>query len=508
MFILKKAISCFIAANLFLSMNFSVSAFDNDKSSEYANVATVTDVAYKSSSGSEIQNHVAIMEDILGDSLNDFKNYITESIYNNPDKIKISQFNIPNTSIATDALCDYIYFEIPEAFNFLEFSYSRNSSCVLYIYPKYVMTAEEYQAKLKNCNDIADKMLKGIANNSSLEEYEKALLVHDRLALNCEFNYYVAENQELANDTFAYTMYGAIAEGDAVCLGYAEAYNFLLSKIGIKSKTCISWQMGHAWNIVYIDGNAYHVDVSWDDGFVNGGVEHNYFLLSTNAFYSGVNGTQGHVATDYINEPTSTYFDRFYWQRSYTAFQLIGNELYYFNNNSGQLIRQSDNKVLYTVNDKWKNNSNSNYFSGNYSKLSSNGRVLFISDSKSVIEFNVNDMSSAVIFTPNLSVGSYYSVFGMIYSDGYIICDLFNSPYRDKADMTRYEKMEYKSEILKGDADEDGMLSAKDVILLRRALVGGWNVNIILEISDYDNNGIFQSKDILQFRKQITNNKE
>lgn len=506
MFIFKKVISFFITVSLLLSTNFPVSAFDGTQDIESSFEKKVTNVVYNSANVSAAQNHVSIMEDILGDSLDEFKNYITDAIYDQPEKIKVSQFNIPSDAESIDALKDYVYFEIPEAFNFLNFSYAKNSSYLLYLYPKYTMTVEEYQTKLKNCNDIADKMLKGIVNNSSLEEYEKALLLHDRLALNCEFNYEIAESTELNNENFVYTMYGAIAEGDAVCLGYAEAYNFLLTKAGIKSKTCVSWQMNHAWNIVYIDGEAYHVDVSWDDGYVNGGVEHNYFLLSTNAFYSGVNGVEGHVATDYISEPTSTYFDKFYWQCSMTAFQLIGDEIYYFNNNSGQLLRQSDNKVLYSVNDKWKNNSNSNYFSGNYSKLSSCGNILLISDSKSVTEFNIKDMSSKVIFTPNLSVGSYYSVFGMIYSDGYIICDLFNSPFRDTANMKKYEKIKYVSKIVKGDADEDGLLSAKDITSLRRSLAGGWNVNIDLEISDYDDNGIFEAKDILQFRRQLTDN--
>ena len=66
----------------------------------------------------------------------------------------------------------------------------------------------------------------------------------------------------------------AFVDGITACQGYAEAYNVLMNKAGIyccvvhgkaypkkKSKKSIS----HAWNIVYIDGAWYHVDVTWMD---------------------------------------------------------------------------------------------------------------------------------------------------------------------------------------------------------------------------------------------------
>ncbi len=499
MAILKRFFSIFIVLNIILTSNISLFAYYNcDTLPTTAQVNTV----YGSNSESTNKNHLDIMKNILGESLNDFKEYLTNEIYFQPKSIKVSQYNIPNNEDIIKALCDYVYYEIPEAFNFIKFSYARNSSYLLYLYPKYTMTVDEYQTKLSICNANAEKLLLGITDNSKLKSYEKALLIHDRLALNCEFDYELIESSEINNEDFAYTMYGAMCDGEAVCLGYAEAYSFLLEKAGIQSRICVSTSMNHAWNIIYIDNEAYHVDVTWDDGYVNGGVEHNYFLLSTEAFYRGVNGTQGHNATDYLNEPTDTYFDSFYWQSSYTAFQLINDELYYFNNKSCQLIRNSDGKVLYTVSDRWQNNSSS-YYSGNYSKLSSDGNVLFVSDSKNVSLLNINNMTSMVIFTPDLSVGNYYSIFGMIYSDGNIICDLFNSPARDKANMIKYQQLEYTPEIIKGDVDNDGMLTVKDISMLRRALVGNWNITVDINISDYDENGRFELKDIIQFRRKM-----
>lgn len=148
---------------------------------------------------------------------------------------------------------------------------------------------------------------------------EKALVLHDWLVLNCEYNWYVGFHQSASagNTGDAYvdsgmpwTAYGAMAKGDAVCAGYALAYKYLLGQAGIPCVYISSSEMNHAWNGVQINGNWYQVDATWDDPVLNreGRVGHGYFLLSDETF-----GTTGkHYGWDKIVTCNSKIYESDY----------------------------------------------------------------------------------------------------------------------------------------------------------------------------------------------------
>lgn len=99
--------------------------------------------------------------------------------------------------------------------------------------------------------------------DAGMDDVEKALALHDYLAVHCGYNWAVAAgNPEEAPDT-VYSAYGALVEGDAVCQGYALAYRLLLEEAGIPSAMLTS--ANHMWNLVQLGGDWYHVDVTWDD---------------------------------------------------------------------------------------------------------------------------------------------------------------------------------------------------------------------------------------------------
>ena len=67
--------------------------------------------------------------------------------------------------------------------------------------------------------------------------------------------------------------------GEAVCEGYAKAYNMLLAAADIESY-CVE-SPGHEWNLVCIDGQYYEVDPTWDDPMSIFGGSFTYGKLST-----------------------------------------------------------------------------------------------------------------------------------------------------------------------------------------------------------------------------------
>lgn len=78
------------------------------------------------------------------------------------------------------------------------------------------------------------------------------------------------------------TAYGPLFIGKAICGGYTDAMALFLDKIGLPNFKIAS--ENHIWNVVYIDGQWKHLDLTWDDPVVDTGeniLTYNYFLIST-----------------------------------------------------------------------------------------------------------------------------------------------------------------------------------------------------------------------------------
>ena len=349
------------------------------------------------------------------------KNILLEGISSAQVMIDLTEFFLPVT--ISKALTTYVFYGMPEAFNVYEVGYSYSGNELINInfsFRDFADTKAEYSKCYSDMKKKADAILDGIENNPMLSDTEKALLLHDRLCVSVQYEYYGASEA-------AHTAYGAFVNGSAVCQGYTMAYMYLLNRVGIKNYYCASDGLYHAWNIVYIDGKPYHVDttwddVSWDDGErgVEGYVAHTNFLRSTNGIIS-----TGHDKTDFDSSPTDTKYDNYYWQNSETEFQLIGNKLYYIDNVNHKLMCADDGSELADINSVWKAYGNMIWV-GSFARLSSASGVLLYSLADGIYEYNVYVGENRKIYTPSMAAG--FSVFGFTYRDGYIVMDINNAP--------------------------------------------------------------------------------
>ena len=222
-------LSCLITANI-TSSAFAIPVNENNDYTVYAK---------------QYDSYAAVehLKDIV--DIDKLKNHILNGTSVCSTNIDISSFNIPFTSENANYLFELISNETPENFHLddrLSFSYGGGK--LLSLKPTYVYTASEYSEMLAELREAKDKLLTGIKGNNSLGDVEKALLIHDRLALLCEYDYNYTANR--------YTSYGALVDGAAVCQGYAVAYDYLLEDVGIESYYCASDTLNHGWNIVYI----------------------------------------------------------------------------------------------------------------------------------------------------------------------------------------------------------------------------------------------------------------
>lgn len=126
-----------------------------------------------------------------------------------------------------------------------------------------------------------------ILEASTLEDdYQKAKFVHDYLI---EFNSYDYDAFEKGDaldaeaDARVSSAYGALVMGEVMCAGYARAFDLVMHELGIESIYVSGTADGgsHAWNLVSLGGNYYHVDLTWDD--LDGDpaeIRYNYFGLT------------------------------------------------------------------------------------------------------------------------------------------------------------------------------------------------------------------------------------
>ena len=157
------------------------------------------------------------------------------------------------------------------------YGYSTMNGKVVEISLQYSMTPAQRDSARIEFNKAVDAVLADLSGNMS--DYEKELRIHDALVNSIDY--------KASGDPNDYTAYGALVRKKGVCESYARAFQYLCYRAGIQCLlvTGNSMGVGHMWNVVKIDGEWYHMDVTWDDpiGPQNSSLPYyDYFNVSTN----------------------------------------------------------------------------------------------------------------------------------------------------------------------------------------------------------------------------------
>lgn len=354
--------------------------------------------------------------------VNDLYTTLFEGFKYCSQRISILNFGIPYTEENVSVLYALIWNHMPESFHVYGLGVSVYSGYISAVHVSYydgMNTYDTYWPKYTEMVASADKLLEGVEGNSNLGDVEKALILHDRLA---DWNEYDYENYYAgAIPPESHCAYGALAKGVSVCDGYAQAYMYLLNRVGIANRYCSSKEMSHGWNIVYIDNLAYHVDVTHDDNFnIEGKIGHDNFLVSTEAYK---NSSDMHNVSDLDTEPQSTLFDNSFWRNSITEIQLIGDTIYYLDNQEVAL-KKYESGVITKLRDAYS--TYGWYFTGypkNQACLSSVGNELLFTSSEDVYSYNITTNTTTKIFSPS-EVSNGNQIYGFNYENGYLVCYL------------------------------------------------------------------------------------
>ncbi len=178
---------------------------------------------------------------------------------------------VPTLNITTDEVqrvMEAVYNDHPEFFwvnTIYSYKYVENN-IVVQITLEFNDTIKNFDSSKKKFDTIANRIIREA--NKLDNNYEKELYVHDEILKIASYNLKTNFNQ---------SAYSALVNGQTVCAGYARAFQYIMIELGIPTYYVSGYStQDHAWNIIFLDGEYYNVDLTWNNSNKN----HQYFNIA------------------------------------------------------------------------------------------------------------------------------------------------------------------------------------------------------------------------------------
>lgn len=131
----------------------------------------------------------------------------------------------------------------------------------------------DYYWKPEEIKKFMPKIKQGVgsilrkSNGFDSTEYERFKSIYDCMVRNISYDFERVASKKTEDIAYAHTILGVFAKKKAVCDGISKAFKYVLERAGIDS-IVVFGKMGlngepHAWNIVWIDDEPCHVDLTW-----------------------------------------------------------------------------------------------------------------------------------------------------------------------------------------------------------------------------------------------------
>lgn len=153
-------------------------------------------------------------------------------------------------------LNDHPKFYYVEGYNYT--TYTKGENVVkLEMTGKYSKTEEECKVIDAKIENYVAACFSGL--DTAVSDYEKVKYIYKYIIENTEYNLASEDNQNICS---------VFINGESVCMGYAKAMQYLLLKQDILC-TLVNGTANegqeHAWNLLLLDDQYYHLDVTWGD---------------------------------------------------------------------------------------------------------------------------------------------------------------------------------------------------------------------------------------------------
>ena len=155
-----------------------------------------------------------------------------------------------------------IRMDCPEIFYSVTFSYRYYAdSTAVELVPQYLFSKD----KIREHRQAMEARVKKLARHAAdLDEKGKELFIHDFIVENVKY--------DKLKKAYSHEIIGALGNGVAVCEGIAKAVKILCDELKIWCIVALSEanpekgiKYRHAWNVIRINGQYYHLDVTFDN---------------------------------------------------------------------------------------------------------------------------------------------------------------------------------------------------------------------------------------------------
>ncbi len=433
------------------------------------------------------------MSKALSDAVSAVKNYKSE--------IDISDYNIPVSRVGE--LQERLIYDNPQFYymsNTMYYSYYEDTNIIAVLMFEYVIPKTELPQAQKKYEAAVSALLKQAEGLPT--SMEKALVLHDAIALSCEYD-------EAAADTevFPFNAYGCLVDKKAVCQGYALAYKDLLDRLGIDCIVVASEEMNHAWNMIKLDTSWYHVDITWDDPVPDslGYADHLFFLKSDAAISS-----KGYDHTGWASpyKAVNSRYDNAFWNSVTSAILPLGGRYYYsdldFNLWSRDMAANRAEKLSVTVG-QWPvwGESGVNY-TVSFANVAAGANVLYYNTPEKIYAYYPASGTTQEVFAADISKGYIY---GIAFRDGKLAYTLKQDPdFQDKIYFTDIKLADRTvvEPFAKGDPTGDGRIKIDDVLYIQKEIVRLLNFNETEKnAADVNSDGSVSVRDAVEIQKLI-----
>ena len=206
-----------------------------------------------------------IIYTILNSGNDSFTFYCSEEYSNCISDVK----KLANDQVALSNINNYVH---PfNSFKRISVTYTENGKITIDVNKNY---------SKDEINKLNEKIDSIIEENiiETMDDERKIRVIHDYIINNSNYT----KDEDLNNDANNKAT-GNLLNGYGLCSGYADSMALFLNKMGIDNYKIASDT--HIWNLVYVNDNWLHLDLTWDDPVVSDGkdrLEILFFLINDN----------------------------------------------------------------------------------------------------------------------------------------------------------------------------------------------------------------------------------